>query len=49
MGPSEEAMRLANFLINECGLTVDRYALGYAIDGWCDAEEARDAKKEQTP
>ncbi len=39
----------ANFVIDKCGLKVDRYELGYAIDSWCDAEEAHEAKKEQTP
>lgn len=42
MGPSEEALRLADFLIRECGLTVDRITLGYAVMAWCDEEEKND-------
>ncbi len=31
MGPTREALALADFLISKYGLTVDRYALAYAI------------------
>ncbi len=42
MGPTEEALSLADFLIAEFNLAVDRYVFAYAIMGWIEREDTKE-------
>lgn len=48
MGPDEESLSLADFIIAQHPRIIeriDRYSLAYAIMGWVEQEDAKDAQR----
>lgn len=44
MGPTEESLDLADRIIREHSLSIDRYALAYTVMAWVEEQEDKESQ-----